>query len=186
MQARPTLSNSHFKFWYYTVFIMCIRDPTKLKPKSATHLGLFLNQCLNIEQLIFSVHSFGMVDSTNLIWKDRNLCCLFFATYLPFSLIWNISKCKWSWKSSHYQAFLYMEVSVTIYSGKGWWGESLANHPWFAKLKPFKLVPTINNLLAELLIHQTFFCQMLKNKSICQTFLLYDSLLCLVVHEPQY
>ena len=52
------------------------------------------------------------------------------------------------------------------YSGKG---ESLANHPWFAKLKPSKLVLTINNLLADLLICQTFFRQMLK-ESIHQTF----------------
>ena len=32
----------------------------------------------------------------------------------------------------------------------------------FAKLKPFKLVLTINNLLADLLICQIFFCQMCK------------------------
>ena len=37
---------------------------------------------------------------------------------------------------------------------------NLANRPKFAKLKPFKLVLTINNLLADLLIRQTFFCQM--------------------------
>ena len=30
------------------------------------------------------------------------------------------------------------------------------NQPWFAKVKPSKLVLTINNLLADLLIHQTF------------------------------
>ena len=40
------------------------------------------------------------------------------------------------------------------YSGKGWWGGgslvNLANRPRFAKLKPSKLVFTINNLLADL------------------------------------
>ena len=39
---------------------------------------------------------------------------------------------------------------------------NLANHPWFTKLKPSKLVLTINNLLANLLICQTFFRQMLE------------------------
>ena len=64
-----------------------------------------------------------------------------------------------------------------LYSGKVWWGESLANlvnHPWFAKLKPSKLVLTINNLLADLLIFQTFFRQILK-ESIRQTFPLYGN-----------
>ena len=37
--------------------------------------------------------------------------------------------------------------------------ESLANHPWFAELEPSKLVLTINNLLADLLICQNFFRQ---------------------------
>ena len=44
-------------------------------------------------------------------------------------------------------------------------GESLvnlANRPWFTKLKPSKLVLSINNLLADLLLHQTVFCQMLE------------------------
>ena len=45
------------------------------------------------------------------------------------------------------------------YSRKVWRGESLANlanRPWFAKLKPSKLVVTIDNLLADLFIRQTF------------------------------
>ena len=45
------------------------------------------------------------------------------------------------------------------YSRKVWRGESLvnlANLPQFAKLKPSKLVFTINNLLVDLLICQTF------------------------------
>ena len=44
-------------------------------------------------------------------------------------------------------------------------GETLANlenRPWFAKLKPSKLVLIINSLLADLLICQTFFRQMLE------------------------
>ena len=51
------------------------------------------------------------------------------------------------------------------YRGKLWPGGNVAhfvNHPWFAKLKPSKLVFIINNLLADLLIHQIFFCQMLE------------------------
>ena len=51
------------------------------------------------------------------------------------------------------------------YSGKVWRGESLANlanRSWFAKLKPSNLVVTIDNLLADLLIRQTFLCQMLE------------------------
>ena len=38
-----------------------------------------------------------------------------------------------------------------------WWGETLANlvnRPWFARLKLSKLILIINNLLADLLIHQ--------------------------------
>ena len=33
---------------------------------------------------------------------------------------------------------------------KVWWGENLANHPQFTKLKLSKLVFTVNNLLADL------------------------------------
>ena len=44
---------------------------------------------------------------------------------------------------------------------RGKFGES-ANLWRFVKLKPSKLVLTINNLLADLLIHQTCFCQMLE------------------------
>ena len=39
---------------------------------------------------------------------------------------------------------------------------NLANRPRFAKLKPSRLVFTINNLLADLLFRQAFFRQMLK------------------------
>ena len=66
------------------------------------------------------------------------------------------------------------------YNGKVLPGESLANLvncPLFAKLK---LVLTTNNLLADLLIRQTFFRQMLETSqfaklSPCQTFPLYGS-----------
>ena len=53
----------------------------------------------------------------------------------------------------------YYKVSIP-YSGKVWRGESLANLAncrQFAKLKPSKLIPTIDNLLADLFIRQTFF-----------------------------
>ena len=55
---------------------------------------------------------------------------------------------------------------ILLYIAKAWQGESLVNltnPPWFSKLKPSKLTLTINNLLADILIRQTFFCQMLKN-----------------------
>ena len=47
---------------------------------------------------------------------------------------------------------------------------NLANCPPYAKLKPSKLVLTINNLLADLLIHQTFFCQVLKTSQFAKLF----------------
>ena len=39
---------------------------------------------------------------------------------------------------------------------------NLANRLQFVKLKPSKLVVTINNPLADLFIRQTFFCQTLE------------------------
>ena len=48
------------------------------------------------------------------------------------------------------------------YSGKVWRGESLANRLRFAKLKPSKLVVTINSPLADVFIRQTFFRQTLE------------------------
>ena len=71
---------------------------------------------------------------------------------------------------------------LLLYSGKVWWVESLVNladHSWFTKLKPSKVVLAINNLwLIYMLICQTFLRQMLKNskfvKLLCrQIFLLY-------------
>ena len=71
------------------------------------------------------------------------------------------------------------------YSGKVWRGESLANlanRRRFAKLKPSKLIPTIDNPMADLFIRQTFFRQTLKNSrfakhSARQTFPLYGNLI---------
>ena len=80
---------------------------------------------------------------------------------------------------------LYFKFMVTVsnipYSGKVWWGESLANLAnglRFTKLKPSKLVVTIDNPLADLFIRQTFFRQMLEKStfakhSASQTFPLY-------------
>ena len=73
---------------------------------------------------------------------------------------------------------------VLLYSRKVWRVESLANLAnclWFAKLKPSKLVLTINNLLADLLIRQTFFRQIVEKSQFanfypCQTFPLYGIL----------
>ena len=70
--------------------------------------------------------------------------------------------------------------SYIPYSGKVWRGESLANRRRFAKLKPSKLIPTIDNPLADPFIRQTFFRQTLKNSrfakhSARQTFPLYGT-----------
>ena len=46
--------------------------------------------------------------------------------------------------------YMYSIELPILHSRKVWQGESLVNHPWFAKLKPFELVLTINNLLADL------------------------------------
>ena len=75
----------------------------------------------------------------------------------------------------------FLFILLLPYSGKVWRGKSLANlvnHLWFTKLKSSNLVLTIDNLLADLLIHQTFFHQMLKKSQFAklsphQTFLLY-------------
>ena len=84
-----------------------------------------------------------------------------------------------------------MYVSIYLpYSGKVWWGESLANlanRRRFVKLKPSKLIPTIDNPLADLFIRQTFFRQTFKNSrfakhSARQTFPLYSMLLFNTVH----
>ena len=74
-------------------------------------------------------------------------------------------------------------LSYIPYSGKVWRGESFANltnRRRFAKLKPSKLIPTIDNPLADLFIRQTFFRQTLKNSGFAkhsarQTFPLYGS-----------
>ena len=89
-----------------------------------------------------------------------------------------IVACNFSTLNNHTQYLL-----VLPYSGKVWWGESLTNlvnRPRFAKLKLSKLVITINYLLADLLIRQTFFCQMLETSqfaklSPCQSFSLYGN-----------
>ena len=78
----------------------------------------------------------------------------------------------WHNKNKMHEIFFSNDYFVYIpYSGKAWREKSLANlanSSWFAKLKPSKLVLTINNLLCDLLIHQTFFCQMLE-ESVYQT-----------------
>ena len=51
------------------------------------------------------------------------------------------------------------------YGGKVWWVESLvnlANRLWFPKLKPSKVVVTINNPLNDPFIHQTFSAKCMK------------------------
>ena len=83
-----------------------------------------------------------------------------------------------TWMHAHKHKYIHIP-----YSGKVWRGESLANlvnHPRFVKLTPSKLVFTINNLLADLLIYQTFFRQIFETSQFTklfshQTFLLYGT-----------
>ena len=59
-------------------------------------------------------------------------------------------------KSSIWKLYLYTVLRESLAGGKVW-------QFWqFTKLKPSKLVLSINNLLADLLIRQIFFCQMLE------------------------
>ena len=75
----------------------------------------------------------------------------------------------------------YSLTKILWYRGKVWRVESLVNlvnHLQFAKLKPSKVVVTINNPLADLFIRQTFFHQTLEKSkfakpSPCQIFPLY-------------
>ena len=74
-------------------------------------------------------------------------------------------------------------VEYTVYSEKAWQVESLANLVnclRFAKLKPSKLVVTINNPLADLFICQTISRQMLE-KSKFATNILPTKLSCYMV-----
>ena len=68
--------------------------------------------------------------------------------------------------------------NLTIpYSGKVWRGESLvnlANRRQFAKLKPSKLIPTIDNPLADPFIRQTLKNSRFAKHSARQTFPLYS------------
>ena len=62
----------------------------------------------------------------------------------------------------HYSFDMAQQV---LYSRKVWWVESLAilvNRRRFTKLKPSKLVVTINSPLADLFIRQTFFTKCFK------------------------
>ena len=77
----------------------------------------------------------------------------------------------------------YFAGSELSYSKKVWQGESLANlanRLRFAKLKPSKLIVTIDNPMSDLFICQTFFRQTFENSrftkhSACQTFPLYGT-----------
>ena len=71
---------------------------------------------------------------------------------------------------------------VLLYSGKVWQGESLANCLWT------KLVVTIDNLLTDLFICQTFFHRKSKftKVSLCQTFPLYGILTSYYSYIPSH
>ena len=77
-----------------------------------------------------------------------------------------------SWHQVFYMSVLNVRphqletITNLLYSGKVWRGESLANlanRLRFAKLKPSKLIVTIDNPMADLFIRQTFFHQTFEN-----------------------
>ena len=72
-----------------------------------------------------------------------------------------------------------------LYSRKVWQGKGLANLMnclWFTKLKPYKLVLTINNLLADLLICQTFLNQTAGTHLISLNYFCADICMCVGVY----
>ena len=74
------------------------------------------------------------------------------------------------------------------YSQKAWRVESLANmanHLQFAKLKPLKLVVSMNNLLVDLFIHRTFFCKHLKRVNLPNIFPPNFPAIQYIIHVPQ-
>ena len=64
----------------------------------------------------------------------------------------------------------YIIIVIAYHIAGKFGGESLANLEncvWFDKPKSSELVLIINNLLADLLIHQIFFTKFLKSHQIC-------------------
>ena len=91
--------------------------------------------------------------------------------------IWTDICMRFSWKIWNYPSLFWWDIfSVCIdifvniqvpYSRKVWNGK--VQWIWWIihdspKLKPSKLARTVNNLSADILIDQTFFCQMLKKR----------------------
>ena len=106
---------------------------------------------------------------TSCMWPVRiqiPMATIEFWEFLDSWILVIISQKVW-WLLKHVKGYFSLATcypKYIPYSGKLWWGESLANlanRPWFAKLKPSKLVLSNNNLLADLLIRQTFFRQQL-------------------------
>ena len=82
-----------------------------------------------------------------------NLCWMVLLTII--FLLYDISLKQLLWSHQYFTMELYTIIWL-LYIRNIWWGESLANSWWFAKLKPSILVVKINNLLADLFICQTF------------------------------
>ena len=81
-------------------------------------------------------------------------------------------------------ALCIMHIIYRIAGKFGEFGKSFV----IRQTKPSKLVLTINNLLADLLIRQTFFRQMLETSQFAkfsphQTFLLYGIVYCYEIHS---
>ena len=83
----------------------------------------------------------------------------------PYFNMWHVMHCYWIAQYVHNFGHYHI-------ARKFGWGKlvSWVNRPWFAKLKLSKLVLTTKNLLANLLIPQTFFHQKLEKSQFTKLF----------------
>ena len=88
-----------------------------------------------------------------------------FCVHLTYFNMWHVMHCYWIAQYVH--NFGHYHIARKFGGGKL---VSWANRPWFAKLKLSKLVLTTKNLLANLLIPQTFFHQKLEKSQFTKLF----------------
>ena len=115
------------------------------------------------------------MSTTTVTWKI--VCHWLLAPPLPLQCGLKYSPCSTEWIDVYYMfirySFSYIYkinmkyLSTTIYRIVGMFDEgesltNLANHQQFTKLKSSKLVVTINNLLVDLVIRQSYFHQILQ------------------------
>ena len=83
----------------------------------------------------------------------------------PYFNMWHVMHCYWIAQYVHNFGHYHIARKFGGTKLASW-----ANRPWFAKLKLSKLVLTTKNLLADLLIPQTFFRQKLKKSQFAKLF----------------